>query len=110
MSKPHGRRLLDPPPTETMLATLAADFLIIGKLRGFERSAWNATMQPLLFRTAGLATAIAGRFEEPKRGALLAIATAVIELMPPDEQGLPDDAGWIRIEVAITRARDIFDH
>jgi len=66
-------------------------------------------MQPLLFRTAGLASAVADRFEEPKRGALLAVATAIIELMPPDEQGLPDDAGWMRIEVAITRARVVFD-
>ena len=41
-----------------MLTTLATDFAIITKLRGFERSAWNATMQPLLFRTAGLAGAI----------------------------------------------------
>ena len=110
MTKPHGRRFLDPPSTESLLAILAADFLIIGKLRGFERTAWNATMQPLLFRTAGLASAIAVRFEEPKRGVLLAVATAIIELMPPDEDGVADDAGWIRIEVAITRARDVFDH
>ena len=107
MIRGPGRRLLDPPPVETMLTTLAADFLIIGKLRGFDRTAWNATMQPLLFRTAGLASAIADRFEEPKRGALLAVATAIIELMPPDEQGLADDSGWIRIEVAITRARAV---
>ena len=107
MSRRAGK-LLDPPSTEAMLETLAADFLIIGKLRGFERSAWNATMQPLLFRTAGLASAIADRFENPKRGALLAIARAIIELMPPDEQGMADDAGYIRIEVAITRARDVF--
>ena len=92
-----------------MLTTLATDFAIITKLRGFERSAWNATMQPLLFRTAGLASAVANRFEEPKRGALLTVAKAIIELMPPDEGGAADDAGWIRIEVAITRARDVFD-
>ena len=109
MMRAPGRRLLDPPPVEAMLATLAADFLIIGKLRGFDRTAWNATMQPLLFRTAGLASAVADRFEEPKRGALLAVATAIIELMPPDEQGLADEGGWIRIEVAITRARTVFD-
>jgi len=109
MNRPKGSRLLDPPPVETMLSTLAADFLIIGKLRGFERSAWNATMQPLLFRTAGLASAVADRLDDPKRGALLAVATAIIELMPPDEQGVADDAGWIRIEIAITRARTVFD-
>ena len=92
-----------------MLATLAADFLIIEKLRGFDRSAWNATMQPLLFRTAGLASAIADQHDQPKRGVLLAIAKAIIELMPPDENGVADDAGWIRIEVAFTRAREAFD-
>ena len=93
MSRHVARKLLDPPSVEAMLTTLAADFLIIGKLRGFDRNAWNATMQPLLFRTAGLASAVADRLEEPKRGALLVIATAVIELMPPDENGMPDDAG-----------------
>jgi hypothetical protein len=92
-----------------MATTLAANFLIIEKLRGFDRSAWNATMQPLLFQTAGLASAIADRHEHPQRGALIAVAKAIIELMPPDEQGIADDAGWIRIEVAITRAREAFD-
>ena len=104
------RKLLDPPSVETMLTILAADFLVIEKLRGFERSAWNATMQPLLFRTAGLASAIADRYEDDaKRAALRAVARAIIELMPPDEEGVADDAGWLRIEVAMTRARDIFD-
>lgn len=109
MSRPLGSKLLDPPTTEAMLTTLATDFAIITKLRGFERSAWNATMQPLLFRTAGLAGAIADRFENPRRAALIAVARAIIELMPPDEEGMADDAGWIRIEIAITRARDVFE-
>ena len=109
MSRPLGRKLLDPPTTEAMLTTLATDFAIITKLRGFERSAWNATMQPLLFKTTNLTGAIADRFESPKRAALIAVARAIIELMPPDEEGMADDAGWIRIEIAITRARDVFD-
>ena len=96
------------PTTDDLARAVALELMVIQKFRAFDRNMWPMTMQPLLFRTAGLAAIIAERTTgEPSR-AMVELSTAIISIMPPDELGNPDDAAWLRLAAAHSRAVDAF--
>lgn len=100
-------RLADP-STDDLLASIAIDMLVIQRFRGFDRNSWPMTMQPLLFRAAGVAAIVAERTEGRQRQVMKDLAAAIVGLMPPDESGQPDEAAWLRLTMAHTRAVEAF--
>lgn len=99
---------IDEPSVDTLLTTIAEDILVIARFRGFERANWPMTMQPLLFRAAGLAAIVADRVTGERRIVMLALSRAIIGIMPPAEDGTPDDAGWEALADAHSRAIEAF--
>ncbi|MBS2014806.1 MAG: hypothetical protein JST00_18095 [Deltaproteobacteria bacterium] len=100
-------RLADP-STDDLLASIAIDMLVIQRFRGFDRNSWPMTMQPLLFRAAGVAAIVAERTEGHQRQVMKDLAAAIVGLMPPDESGHPDETAWLRLTMAHTRAVEAF--
>ena len=96
------------PPVDDLLSAVSRDLLIIERFRGMDRNTWPMTMQPLLFRAAGLAAIVADRVEGRRRTAMLELSTSIIQIMPPDEHGLPDDAAWLRLAAAHAGAIEAF--
>src|SRR5688572_24339661 len=88
------------PPIDDLLSAVSRDLLIIERFRAMDRNTWPMTMQPLLFRAAGLAAIVADRVEGRKRSVMLELSTSIIQIMPPDERGEPDDAAWLRLAAA----------
>lgn len=99
---------LDEPSVDTLLTTIAEDILVIGRFRGFDRTNWPMTMQPLLFRAAGLAAIVADRVTGERRIVMLELSRAIIGIMPPGEDGLPDEAAWSAVADAHARAIEAF--
>lgn len=99
---------IDEPDVDTLLTSIAEDILVISRFRAFDRHNWPMTMQPLLFRAAGLAAIVADRVRGERRIVLLELSRAIIGMMPPDEEGRPDDAGWAAIADAHGRAIEAF--
>lgn len=97
------------PSTEDLLKSIAIDLLVIQRFRGFDRNSWPMTMQPLLFRTAGVAAIVAERSDGRQRHVMKDLAAAIVGIMPPDESGVPDETAWLRLSVAHTRAIEAFD-
>lgn len=95
---------LEDPSTDNIVRAIAMDLLVIRKFRLFDRNMWPMTMQPLLFRAAGLCAIAAERGEGERRQIMIELSTAIISIMPPDEQGHPDDAAWLRFAAAHARA------
>lgn len=96
------------PTTDDLVREVAIDLVVIQKFRSFDRNTWPMTMQPLLFRSAGLTAIIAERSEGDRRRAMIELSTAIISIMPPDEHGNPDDAAWLRLAAAHARAIESF--
>ena len=99
---------LEDPSTDELVRVIAIDLLVIQKFRAFDRNTWPMTMQPLLFRTAGLTAIVAGRSEGERRQVMIDLSTAIISIMPPDEHGNADDAAWLRLAAAHARALDVY--
>ncbi len=96
------------PSTDDLLRAITVDLAVINKFRSFDRNSWPMTMQPLLFRTAGLAAIVGERSEGEKRRAMFELSAAIISLMPPDETGSSDEAALLRLGVAHARAIEAF--
>jgi len=96
------------PPVDDLLSAVSRDLLIIERFRAMDRNTWPMTMQPLLFRAAGLAAIIADRVDGRQRTSMVELAAAIIKIMPPDEQGMPDDAGWLQLAAAHAAAVEAF--
>ena len=103
-----GSMWLEDPSTDQLVNAIAIDLLVVQKFRAFDRNTWPMTMQPLLFRTAGLTAIVAGRSEGERRQAMIELSTAIISIMPPDEHGNPDDTAWLRLAAAHARALDVY--
>jgi hypothetical protein len=100
---------LSDPTLDDLLSDISRDLVVVQRFRGMGRDLWPMTMQPLLFRCAGLAAAAAERVAFRKnRDALLELSAAIIGIMPPDERGNPDDAAWLRLAAAHAAAVDAF--
>ena len=99
---------LEDPSTDELVRVIAIDLLVIQKFRAFDRNTWPMTMQPLLFRAAGLCAIVAERSDGERRRVMLELSTAIISIMPPDEHGNPDDAAWLRLAAAHARALDVY--
>jgi hypothetical protein len=95
---------LDDPSTDDLVRAIAIDLLLIQKFRAFDRNTWPMTMQPLLFRTAGLCALVAERSDGERRRVMVELSTAIITIMPPDDEGKPDDVAWMRLAAAHARA------
>ena len=95
---------LEDPSTDEIVRVIAMDLLVIQRFRAFDRNTWPMTMQPLLFRAAGLTAIVADRSDGARRRAMVELSTAIISIMPPDERGNPDDAAWLRLAAAHARA------
>ncbi len=95
---------LEDPTIEDLVRAIAVDLLLIQKFRAFDRNTWPMTMQPLLFRAAGLSAIVAERTDGEQRRVMVELSTAIISIMPPDERGNPDDVAWIRLAAAHARA------
>ena len=95
---------LEDPTTDDIVRAIAMDLLLIQKFRAFDRNTWPMTMQPLLFRTAGMTALVAERSDGERRRVMVELSTAIIGIMPPDEHGNPDDAAWLRLAAAHARA------
>lgn len=96
------------PSTEDLLKSIAVDILVIQRFRAFDRNTWPMTMQPLLFRAAGIAAIVAERTDGRQRQVMKDLAAAIVGIMPPDESGAPDEAAWLRLSMAHTRAIEAF--
>ena len=99
---------LDEPGVDTLLTTIAEDILVISRFRGFDRNNWPMTMQPLLFRAAGLAAIVADRVSGERRLVMLDLSRAIISIMPPAEDGTPDEDAWGALADAHERAIEAF--
>jgi hypothetical protein len=96
------------PSTDDLLRSIAIDLVVIKKFRAFDRNSWPMTMQPLIFRTAGVAAIVAERTDGLQRQVMKELAAAIVSIMPPDENGAPDDAAWHRLAAAHARAIEAF--
>ncbi len=96
------------PPVDDLLSAVSRDLLVIERFRAMDQSTWPMTMQPLLFRAAGLAAIVADRVEGEQRRSMIELSQSIIKIMPPDEQGLPDDAAWLRLAAAHASAVEAF--
>lgn len=100
---------LDEPSVDQLLTAIAEDLLVIQRFRAMDAGAWPMTMQPLLFRTAGLAAIVADRVSNPEqRVVMVELSNAIIRIMPPNDQGQPDDDGWLRLAAAHAAAVEVF--
>jgi hypothetical protein len=97
------------PTLDELLAAVACDLVVIQRFRGMGRDLWPTTMQPLLFRCAGLAAAAADKVAfKQNREALVALSTAIIGIMPPDDGGVLDESAWERLAIARAGAEQAF--
>lgn len=97
------------PTLDELLSAISLDLVVVQRFRGMGRELWPMTMQPLLFRCAGLAAAAAELVAfKQNREALIELSAAIIGIMPPDDQGNPDDAAWQRLSAAHAAAVQAF--